>query len=325
MTQLRGEYSQLLIMEDAEGSYGTDPSSAHCIKLPFETEGFQPNQTLVPQNRINQQSDAKKPFQGRATVEGPFVVPMDHEASGYWLRMLCGPPTLTTSYGHADLARHLFKVNSVTDSYVLEKGHIDGAAYLKVNGCKMASMQFRQGGEGGVMATANVVGKKETASGATMSDVTTTVTYTQFDQIDGGLKEGGSIISTVQELEFTVNRNLQMDGYFVKSGDCEYRQNLLNGPVNVTGRMTMMFENWSYYLYAANGTARELEVKWQTGSMYLQIDISELVYERSVAPVETPNGLFLALPFQAYLDAGSKSIFQADLVNTWSAYSGHIA
>jgi hypothetical protein len=324
MTQAKGSMSRLLVTELAESSYGVDPSSVHSINLPFNTLDMGQSRNLITPKTIRGRRDSVMPARGYVDLTGNAVVPVDKTAIGYWLKMLLGTPT-TTSTGSA--FSHVFQVNSVLGSFTMEKGFADIAAYEKLNGMKCGGMSMTVGGDDELTATFDLQGKGGAPSGSSMSSVISTLSLSRFNQFHASLLEGGGLVGNVRNCSINVNNNLDGDVYLITSGATGYRGDLPAGLINVSGDMEVLFENWSYYIYAFSGTERSLEIKFQEGSFYLDLKINELIYQQKSPPITTPGGIWLPMAYQAFFDNASpdQTIIQATLVNTWAAYSGHLA
>lgn len=323
MTQARGQQAYLMRHELPESSYGVDPASVHSIKLPFNTSGITATRNLIEPTTITGRRDAVAPAQGRRNVAGSVVVPIDQCAIGYWLEMLMGSPA-TTMTGSA--YQHVFKVSSVMKSYAIEQGHADLSEYIKYSGMKANGFSMRIGGDEELTMSIDLIGQAEAMGGSSMSSRITTLSFTRFHNADAILQEGGAALDgKVTELNLAVANNLDEAVYCIASGGGGKRGDLPEGLAHATGDMRIMFENRSYYLMAASGSERSLTVTFRQNSFYLELDIDELIFERHTPPVETPLGLWVTLPFRAYYNDGSNaSVIQATLVNTWSAYSGHL-
>lgn len=323
MTQAKGQQGYLMRMENAESSYGVDPSSVHAIKLPFNTAGLDATRNLIEPATITGRRDPVQPAQGRRNVTGNVVVPVDQAAIGYWLQMIMGPPT-TTLTGSA--YQHVFKINSVMNSYVLEQGHADVAEYFKYNGVKANGFSIAVGGDEELTMSIDLLGQQEAVAGSSMSSRITTLSLSRFNNADAILQEGGSALDgKVTALNLTLANNLDESVYCITSGGGGLRGEMPEGLAMVSGDMKILFENRSYYIRAVSGTERSLTLTFRQNSFYLELDVDELLWERHLPPIDTPQGLWLTLPFKAFYDNGTNaSVIQATLVNTWQAYSGHL-
>jgi len=323
MAQAKRVMGRLIRHENGESAYRTDPSSVHAISLPFNTVDVKPDRNLITPATITGRVDAAKPAIGFTNVGGAAVIPIDQAAFGYWLQALLGPPT-TTATGSA--YQHVFKTNSVQNSYAYEVGYLDITEYEKFSGCKLNGMSLRVGGDEELTASFDIVGGDAAMAGTSMSSRVTTMSLSRFNQFDASLTEAGAIISTIRSLTLNVARNLDTGVYLVTSGSSGKRGALPEGFCNVTGEMEMTFENRSYYLKAMSGTETSLALRFQTGSFYLLFEVNEMNLRWTGPGISTPGGIYLTLPFEAYYDNASpdETIIQATLVNTWSAYSGHL-
>lgn len=323
MTQARGVQGRLLRFEDPESAYGTDPSSAHSVSLPFNSFNVPITRNLIDPETITGRRDPVQAIQGRVDMSGTAVVPIDQYGIGYWLQGLLGTPVSTWT---GSARQHTFTVNSNIGSFVYELGFTDVGAYNKYRGVKVGGASIRVGGDEELTMNFDLVGQVDVPGGSSMSSRITTISLSRFNQFHALLEEGGSALDgKVRDLELNIRNNLDTDVYTISSGGSATRGDLPEGICQVDGRMSMMFENWSYYARAVSGTERSLTLKFQSGSFYLAFQTEELLFERSSPPIETPQGVWQELPFKGHFRVGSNSsVIKATLVNTWQVYSGHL-
>lgn len=324
MAQAKGVMGQLLLCEIPESAYGVAPSSVYSVKLPFNSCGLTATRNMIDPGTIVGRRDPSAPIQGRINASGPVVVPVDKTAIGYWLELVFGN-AVTTWTGSAK--QHVFKPNSVLNSYQTEKGFTDIGQYEKFTGIKANGMSIKVGGDEEVAMSVDLVGKEAVPNTSSAFASPTTLVLTRFTQYDAQLQEGGAAIDgKVRELEIKVANNLDEGGFLISSGTGAATRGIMNeGFCQVTGRLSMMFENASYYLRALSGTERSLQLDFRSGSFALQFRVPELIFERFSPGIESPEGIWADLPFRGYFSAGSEAVIQATLINTYAAYSGHAA
>ena len=314
MSQAKGSQAQLLGAVK-ETTYGSDPASISAVNLPINSSAIKKTRNLITPATIRGRRDAVQPAQGNTNVAGDVVVPVDLINIGYWLQMLLGDPTTTGT----DPYTHTFKVGDSIDSWVLEQGYTDIAAYQKFNGCKANTFSMKVGGDEELVATIGILGASGTTGTSSMDSSPTTESFTRLNNFQASIKEGGSTIATCKEAEFEINNNLDPDVFVIGEGGV--RGSLPEGTVNVTGRLMVMFENWTLYNKAVNATETSLEIALTSGSYGLTFTINELLFEENAPGIETPGGIWLELPFQAYYDDhADDSIVVVELVNSKSAY-----
>lgn len=313
MTQARGVQGRLLRSSDVETAYNLDPTSMTAIVMPFNTADLRGDQTQITPATIRGRRDPAQPILGRVNVAGSIVVPVDRFTIGHWLKMALGAVSVASTGG--DLFQHTFTVGSLMDSYVMELGYTDIAAYAKYNGCKVGGMNFSIGGDEEFTMSFDIVGGKETVGTTTAFSGTTELGLARYNQFDATLKEGGSTLATVTECNITVNNNLDESVYLIDGEPT--RAQLPEGFINVTGSYRAMFENWSLYAYAFSGTERSLELDFAVGSDQMQIIIDEIQYRRQAPGIPTPGGIWITQEFQAYYDdAAAASVIRAILINS---------
>jgi hypothetical protein len=315
MTQARGSKSQVVI--DFESSFGVNPSSVKGILMPFNSCAIQAKQTLTDAATIRGNRSQAAPIVGKTDVSGDIVVPVDEKAFGYWLKAFCGAPITT---GTGDPYTHVFKPGNTQPSLVIDKEFNDIGQYLLYNGCKVNQIKMTLGGDGELTATVSIMGSKETSGTAAYDAAPTSLTFSRFGNFQGSVKEGGSSIAYLSQMELTVSGNLNGDQYCIGSNG--FRTDLPEGLISVTGSITALFQDAALMNKAINGTESSLELALTSGTHSLTIAIPELIYERQTPGISGPQGITIQLPFRGYYDnnANAASIMFT-LVNDVASYA----
>lgn len=315
MAQAKGVKAQLLGAV-AETTYGSDPVSVSAIVLPINSSAIRGAQNINAPATIRNNRNPVQPFLGNINVAGDVVIPVDLVNMGWWLKMFFGAPTTT---GATSPYTHVFKVPSALDSWVFEQGYTDVGKYQKFNGCKVKSIAFKFGGDGELTASISITGSKETLGNSSMDSSPDTETFTRLNQFQAAIEEGGSAVATVKELELTLSNELDEDTYVI--GGAGIRGSLPEGLCQVSGRIKAMFEDWTLYNKAVNGTESSLKVTLTSGSYSLVLYAPEILYARNAPGIETPGGIWMDAPFQGYYDNNADAtVLKATLVNTKAAY-----
>jgi len=301
-----------------ETTYNSDPATLNAVVLPFNTCSLRATQNTATATTIRGRRDPAKPFRGNINVAGDVVVPMDVITFGHWLTMLMADPTVL-SLG-AGWYKHTWKVKNQLDSFLLEGQYLDNGLYAKYNGCKAKSLAFTVGGDGELVATIGITGGKETVGAASIDATPIKYTFNRFDNFQASLLKGGVALSTAREFQLTFDNNLDESIYLI--GGLGFRGALPEGIGKVTGRLKTMFESWTEYEEAVNGTETSLVLTFTNGTYVLRFTLNELMFSRNAPAIEGPAGVFLDSPFEAYWDddAGQSAI-TVELTTTVSSYA----
>jgi hypothetical protein len=315
MTQARGSNSQVVI--DFESSFGVNPSSVNGILVPFNSCAIQAKQTLNDAATIRGNRNSAAPIVGKTDVSGDMVVPVEERAFGYWLKAFCGAPTTT---GTGDPYTHVFKPGTTQPSLVIDKEFTDIGQYLLYNGCKINQIKMTLGGDNELTATLSIMGGKETSATAVYDSTPTSLTFSRFGNFQGSVKEGGSSIAYLTQMELTISGNLNGDQYCIGSNG--FRTEIPEGLISVTGSITALFQDAALMNKAINGTESSIEFALTSGTHSLTVAIPELIYERQTPGITGPQGITIELPFRGYYDnnANATSVMFT-LVNDVASYA----
>ncbi len=319
MAQAKGSKARIL-GGVKESVYNTTPNIAggSTINLPFMSSSIRGSSNLIKSKVLKGRRDDVAPSQGNISVAGTVVIPVDQANIGYWLQMLLGNPVST---GNSAPYTHVFDIPDSLDSWVLEHGYTDNGDYQLFNGCKAKSMSFEFGGDGELSASVEIVGGKETTGTSSMDSGTpTSVTLTPYSFKHVAAKEGGSPIATLLSASLTISNELDESQYLI--GASGYRGSLPEGKCVVSGNIKAIFEDWTLYGKASAGTESSLQFTLTNGSYSLDILMQEVIFGQNAPAIDTPGGIYIDLPFQAYFDnaAQDKTGVQVTLVNTLAAY-----
>jgi hypothetical protein len=315
MTQARGMNSQVVI--DFESTYGTSPATVNGILVPFNSCALQAKQTLTDAATIRGNRNPVAPVPGKIDVSGDITVPVDARAFGYWLKAFCGAPATT---GAGDPYTHVFKPGMTQPSLVIDKEFTDIGQCLLYNGCKVNQIKMTLGGDNELTATLSILGGKETSGTVAYDATPASLPFARFGNFQGSVKEGGSDIAYLSQVELTISGNLNGDQYCI--GSQGFRSDLPEGLLGVSGSVTALFKDAALLDKAISGTESSLELALTGGAHSLTIAIPELVYERQTPGISGPQGITIQLPFHGYYDnnADSTSVMFT-LINDVASYA----
>ena len=316
MAQAKGVKAQLLGALE-ESTYNADPTpTTTMVNLPINSSAIRGSQNINPPATLRNNRNPVQPFLGNVSIGGEVVVPVDLVNMGHWLKMLLGDPE--TSGAEAPYT-HVFKPAEALSSWVFEQGYTDIGKYQKFNGCKIKSLSIAFGGDQELTARIEILGGKETLATSSLDSEPTVETFTRFNQFQASVSEGGSPVATVKEVELTISNELDEDTYVIGGGGI--RGSLPEELCQVSGRIKAMFEDWTLYQKAVNGTESSLAVTLTNGSYSLVFSVPELLYSRNAPGIETPGGVWLDSRFQGYYDNNAdEAVVKVTLINAKDAY-----
>lgn len=304
---MRAKGSNAVLVYDVETVYGADPGTVNGRKVYFVTEGLSGGQALEEDPTLSGARTQRMPLPGVKDAGGPINVKLSETAHATFLKHLFGSNTTT---GAGDPYTHTCKVGALPVGMVLEKGFPDLTTpqYFKYNGVRISKGSFKFAVSGIAEMSLEFKAKKETVSGTAYDATVTAESYVPFSGVQITMQEGGAGITTVNEVEFSVDNQLDADGY-VLDGTGE-RGDLPEGMAVVTGRLKAFFDSIALYNKAVNSTETSLVItldKGLTPARQIVFTLPELKYERVAPKVDGPKGVYVELPFKAYYDNAAEA------------------
>jgi hypothetical protein len=307
MTQAKGSATQLIL--GFEATFGTDATAG--FVMPFNTSGLNQSRNIITPATITGNRNPSEPFQGNKIVEGPIVVPLDSDAYWYWLKAMFGDPSTSGTGPYV----HEFKVPTSQSPLTIEHQFTDITQYAKYNGCKISGWSMELGGDGELVSTFEIIGQKETFSGSAFDASPTSLTLRRLKNFQATLEEGGASFATATAVSFNVNMGLDRDQYSIAGGG--EVGDLPEGNIEITGNLTALFEDLTLLNKAKNATESSLEIIVTIDANYkISILFPEIQYGENSPEINTPGGIVVDLPFNAYYtDASEATSLEVNLTN----------
>lgn len=303
MAWAKGTSGRILI--DSETTYKSDPASPDGKILPFVRESLVSKRNLIDSVTITGDRNKKRPGQGNVDVSGDIEIELSETPYATLMRHLLGSNATT---GASDPYTHTIKIGALPVGLVIENGFTDIAQYFKYNGCRVAGATFRFPKEGLCTATFRIMGAKETVGTSSYDATPTSMIHTPFSAFEATILEGGSSIATVTDVEFSIDNDLDADGFTL--GGAGERKYLPEGFAICTGTLTALFEDVALYTKAKNLTETSLKITVSHGTTparSVEFLIPELVYEQNAPAIEGPKGVTIKLPFRSYYDNSTEA------------------
>ena len=198
---------------------------------------------------------------------------------------------------------NVLKAGVTAKSFTFERAFSDITKYAAFTGCMVNSMSLTVPSNGMVTGSFDIVGKDAEAITGTPLDASPTASQTNspFDGFTGTIKEGGSSIAIITQVELSLANSL--DPAFVLGS--RYAAGITPGRSNLTGTVSALFESETLLNKFINETESSLEFTLGNGtSKSYTFLIPRIKYSGGGdAPVSGEGRIALSLPFQALYDS----------------------
>jgi hypothetical protein len=201
----------------------------------------------------------------------------------------------------------------------LEIGFADVNQYYVHDGCKIATLGFSATSEGVCIVDVGIIGQGVAQSTSPADASPTEYTSSALDHFAATMKEGGSTISIVTDVNLTLD-NLLDQGQYVVGGSGELA-GLPTGIASVNGSLTALFEDDTLLTKGRAHTETSLQLVWTDATHSLTLDVAEMIYEPAGPQINGPAGVVQTLNFRAYYgDHADAGALKSTLVNSVVSY-----
>lgn len=306
MPQATGRAANFNIYDNDADNYGQDPGTPSADKLYLKSCGLSVSQAKQKTETLNGNRYHGKPDNANVDAVGPLVAEIGAENIGKLLKHSFGTVNTTGANPYV----HTITIGDLPDDFLIEKDFgsaISGAGTVeKFVGCRVASMEIDMPNEGYAMATFNVQAANSSNETAALDGTPTDNGHTAFSVFAlGTIEEGGSAIATVKSCKFTLNNDLDTDGYVL--GAAGVRTQLPDGEALVSIEFTALFDSAALLTKAENSTATSFKIiltrgdgLGSAGNESIEFECAAMVYDRTSAPVEGPKGLLINMKATGY-------------------------
>jgi hypothetical protein len=200
-------------------------------------------------------------------------------------------------------ATNILKVGTTPKFFTIEDAANDINQFRLFTGMAVSTASFSIAPNQMVTATFDMVGKGMTQAGTTGSTggaPTPSTTNSPFDSYSGTITDGGSGISIVTSIDFSLSNSLAPT--FVVGAD--NAQSLEFGSAVVEGTMTVYYEDETLINKFLNETesSNTVSVDDPTGSNAYTFEFPRVKYNGASVPLQNPQSRLITLPFVALYD-----------------------
>ena len=277
----------------AETSFGTTPSTPTFANLPINSHSLDLTKDRVEGNEIQADRMTRVDRHGNKQAGGSIEV--DLRKGDY--------DELLESAFFNSYATNILKVVTTPKFFTIEDAANDIAQFRLFTGMAVSTASFSIAPNQMVTATFDMVGKGMTQAGTTGSTggtPTASTTNSPFDSYSGTITDGGSGISIVTSIDFSLSNSLAPT--FVVGAD--NAQSLEFGSAVVEGTMTVYYEDETLINKFLNETESSITVSVDdpTGSNAYTFEFPRVKYNGASVPLQNPQSRLITLPFVALYD-----------------------
>lgn len=278
-----------------ESSYGVTPATPAWKPIRHNTTNIGLTKNTLQSEELRSDRQIADFRHGTRQVGGEIAVELSFGSFDDALEaLLCG--TWTDDVLKAGTTRRSFSVlRHFEDLGAGQK------PYHLFTGVEYNTLKLAVSTEAIVKATLGVVGKglelaDSAPTGSTYADTTTTA---GMDSFTGVLKEGGSVIAIVTEIELTLENGIEPR--FVIGSKETIRPSI--GRSVATGQITAYFEGAALLEKFINETSSSLEFELTDGTSKYTFKVPKLKYTGGQPDVQGEGPILLTMPFQAVLSS----------------------
>lgn len=282
----------------------------------------------VQPNTISSDRSRPRPGAGNYDISGNLNVELAPETVGFFLRHVLGAPTTT---GASAPYTHTFRPKALPTGLIVEKDWTANIA-SKVEhflGCRVGQATIDIPQEGAATLSMQLQGAKYAIAAAVLDASLADPGHTGWFAPDCTVKVGGSTVTTVKSVQFTVNNNMDGGRYALGSGG--ERIDLPEGFADVTGSVTAIVSTDLFSGYIDKAVARTdttLEViltfgnglGGSAGNENLSIKLDHAQIELATPPITSPGGMEMSFTFTSYksgsTDKGLVAVLLSPLADT---------
>jgi len=282
----------------AETTFGTTPATPTFATLPFNTHSLDVTKDRVEGNEIQADRMPRVDRHGNKQAGGSIEVDLrkgDYDAF------------LESAFLNS-FSTNTLKVGTTPKYFSIEDAANDISQFRLFTGMSVSTLNVSIAPNQMVTATFDMVGKTGTqaaTTGSTGGAPTASSANAPFDSYSGTIEDGGSAISIVTSIDFSVTNSLAPT--FVVGSDSA--QQLEFGRAVIEGTMTVYYEDAALINKFLNETESSIEVSVNdpSGASAYTFLFPRVKYNGASVPVQNPQSRLITLPFVSLYDTTENS------------------
>ena len=278
----------------AETAFGTTPTTPTFAYLPFNTHSIDLSKDRVEGNEI--QSDRMTRVDRHGNKQAGGSVEVDLRKGDF--------DEFIESAFFSSFSTDVVKIGTTPKYFTIEDAAEDISQYRTFTGMAVSGMSVSIAPNQMVSTTFDMVGKDMTQAATTASTGGTPTAATSnqpFDSYSGTISDGGSAVSIVTSIDFSIQNSLAPT-FIVGSSAA---QSLEYGRAVVEGTMTVYYEDATLINKFLNETESTIEVSVDdpTGANSYTFLFPRVKYNGASVPVQNPQSRLITMPFVGLYDA----------------------
>ena len=278
----------------AETTFGTTPSTPTFANLPINSHSLDLTKDRVEGNEIQADRMPRVDRHGNKQAGGSIEADLrkgDFDA-------LCESAFLSS------FSSDVLKIGTTPKFFSMEDAANDISQFRLFTGMSVSTMSVSIAPNQMVTGTFDMVGKTMTqasSTGSTGGAPTAASSNAPFDSYSGTISDGGSGISIVTSIDFSVTNSFAPT--FVVGSDSA--QQLEFGRAVVEGTMTVYYEDATLINKFLNETESSIEVEVDdpTGANPYTFLFPRVKYNGAAVPLQNPQSRLITLPFVSLYDS----------------------
>ena len=297
-----------------EVTYKSKTSVTNGLLAAFTECSVAAQRNNVQPNTISADRSRAMPGAGNVDVSGNLNVEMAPETIGFYLRHILGAPTTT---GASAPYTHTFRPKALPTGLIVEKDWTGAGIASKVEqflGCRVNQATIAIPQEGAATLSLQLQGANYTIAASPIDASLGDTGHTGWFAPNAAVLVGGSSVTNVKSVQFTINNNL--DGGRYTLGASGERIDLPEGFADVSGQVTAIVDSTLFSAYIDKANARTdttLEVTLifgagtgaSAGNEKLSLKLDHALIALATPPITSPNGMEVTFTFTGFKSGGT--------------------
>lgn len=185
-------------------------------------------------------------------------------------------------------------------SFTIQKHFSDIGQYHVFSGCVVNTWSVSVQPNAIVTSTFNIMGEDMvTSTSPTLAGATAKSAYSPMDSFTGALSEGGSAISIITGIDFSIANNIAT----LPVIGSKKTVGLVDGRATITGTVNAYFANSVLLAKFLNETESSLQFSVSDGTRSMQFYMPRIKYSGGDVPTSGEGPITMSMPFQALYDS----------------------
>lgn len=299
-TFAQGSRSQVAFI--AETTFGTTPATPTLVALPITAFNLNMTRSDFKDATIRADRMTRFSISGTRSVTGDFTTELSHGNMDAFVAAAVNSAWST----------NVLKTGTTQTSFSIENGQLDASVFSLYKGCMVDKLSITVPVNNIVTAQCTIVGQDMAVSGATVATtLTPAAANTPFTHLGGTIKEGGTVIATVTQIQLDIQNSLASN-YVLGAATAP---SITYGMSQVSGTVTAYFADSSLFTKFVQGTASSIDFTLTDGTNTYEILVPNVKYTAGTKNINGQGPVSISFTFTGLYDQTTGS----DIVITRSS------